>query len=75
MCHSKYILSLGCSAWHNVQTFPVSQLCCLLNAFILQEAKGKLPIAETGNKKVTTNGTLEIPSVNPLSEHFLLRSS
>jgi len=52
----------------------VSELCCLLNAFILQWAKGKLPIADTGNKKVRTYGMLEIPPVNPLSEHLLLRS-
>jgi len=51
MGHGKYILSLGCSAWHNVQTIPVPELCCLLKAFILQQPKGKLPTADTGNKK------------------------
>ena len=70
----KYILSLGCSACHNVQTIPVSELCCLLNVFILQWATISITIADTGNKKISTYGMLEIPSVNPLSEHLLLRS-
>lgn len=74
MGHNKYNLLLGSSAWHNVQIITVSELCCLLNTFILEWPKGKLPIADTGTKKrVRTYGMLETPSLNQLSEHLLLR--
>ena len=42
MGHCKYLFSLDCYVCGNVQWIPASQLLCLLNAFVVQQAEGLL---------------------------------